>query len=50
MKGITLIPSGPVSEETKAKLKKMMERRDERLKEMVEEIRSGKFDDIIKTL
>lgn len=50
MKGITLIPTGPLSEEGKLKLKRMMERRDERLRLMVEEFRSGKFDEFIKTL
>lgn len=50
MNGIVLLPSGPISEEAKAKLKKMMEKRDERLRRMVEEYKSGKFDDIIKLL
>lgn len=50
MKGIVMIPSGPISEEAKAKLKKMMEKREERLRRMVEEYKSGKFDDIIKSL
>lgn len=48
MEGLVLIPSGPISEEAKAKLKKMMEKRDERLKLMVEEYKSGKFDKFLK--
>jgi len=50
MNGITLISSGPISEEGKARLKKMMEKREEHLKQMVEDYKSGKFDDLIKTL
>lgn len=50
MKGITLIPTGPLSEEGKAKLKKMMEKRDERLMKMKEDYESGKFDELIKSL
>jgi len=50
MNGITLIPSSPISEEGKARLKKMMEKREEHLKQMVEDYKSGKFDDLIKTL
>ena len=50
MKGITLIPNGPISEEAKAKLNKMMEKREERLRRMVEDYKSGKYDHIIKEL
>ncbi len=50
MKGITLIPIGPLSAEGKAKLKRMMEKREERLKQMVEDYKSGRFDEFIKTL
>jgi hypothetical protein len=50
MNGLVLLPSEPISEEAKAKLKKMMEKREERLRRMVEEYKSGKFDDIIKSL
>lgn len=50
MNGLVLIPSGPISKETRVKIKKMVEKREERLKRMVEEYKSGKFDDIIKSL
>jgi hypothetical protein len=43
MKGITIIPSGPISEEAKIKLKKMMEKRDERLRRMVEDYKNNKL-------
>lgn len=50
MNGITLIPTGPISEEGKARLKKRMEKREEHLKQMVEDYKSGKYDELIKTL
>ena len=50
MKGITLIPNGPISEEAKARLKKRMEKREKHLKQMVEDYKSGKYDHIIKEL
>ena len=43
------IDSNPSPERTE-KIKKSIERRDERLKQMVEDYRSGKFDDVIKSL
>lgn len=43
------INSNPSPEQIE-KIKKMMEKRDERLKQMVEDYRSGKFDDVIKSL
>lgn len=45
-----MIPTGELSPAAKEKLKKHAEKRDERLKLMVEEYRSGKFDEFIKTL
>ena len=50
MNELVLLPSGPISEEAKARLKKMMEKREERLRRMVEEYESGKFDELIKSL
>jgi hypothetical protein len=50
MNGITLIPSGPISEEGKERLKRRMEKREEHLKQMVEDYKSGKYDELIKTL
>ena len=43
------IDSNPSPERTE-KIRKMMEKRDERLKQMVEDYRSGKFYEIIKSL
>jgi hypothetical protein len=50
MNGITLITSGPISDAGKAKLKKMAKKREEHLKQMVEDYKSGKYDHIIKEL
>lgn len=43
------IDSNPSPEKIE-KIKKSIEKRDERLKQMVEDYRSGKFDDVIKSL
>ena len=43
------IDSNPSPEKIE-RIKKSIERRDERLKQMVEDYRSGKFDDVIKSL
>lgn len=50
MKGLHFIATGPISDEAKATLKRMMEKRDERLKKMQEDFDSGKFDHIINQL
>jgi hypothetical protein len=47
MKGIELIPIGPVSEEAKARLKKRSERDKARLDQMVKDAKEGKYDHII---
>lgn len=43
------IDSNPSPEKIE-RIKKSIEKRDERLKQMVEDYRSGKFDDVIKSL
>tara|TARA_R110000772_G_scaffold17946_3_gene50036 strand:+ start:174300 stop:174437 length:138 start_codon:yes stop_codon:yes gene_type:complete len=43
MKGISLIPTGEVSEEAKAKLDNLKLSNEERLKQLVEDFKSGRF-------
>lgn len=50
MKGITFIPKGEVSEEAMNKFREQIRKRDERLKQMAEDFRNGKYDHIIKSL
>ncbi len=43
MKGICFVAVGEISEEAKGKLKRMMEARDRKLEEMIEDYKSGKL-------
>jgi len=47
---IELIPSNPLSDEAKAKLKRILEKRDEHLRKMKEDYENGVYDEFIKTL